>query len=62
MLLYKLVFCVASGIVAIVAKGVYVGSLVNKRRYRPKIVPGDLIDRYFSTKEVGDVDMSEAAT
>ena len=58
----KINFCVANGIVAIVAKGVHVGALVNKRRYWPKIIPGDIIDRYFSTKEVGGVDMSEAAT
>ena len=40
----------------------YDGALIKKRRYWPKSVPGDLTDRNFSDKEVGDVDMLEAAT
>ena len=56
------IFCVTCGIVALAAKGVYAGTLVKKRRYWPKSVLGDRIDRNFVDKEVGDVDMLEAAT
>ena len=55
-------FCVANGIVALAAKRLYAGTLIKKRQYWPKIVPGDLIDRKFANKEVGGVDMLEAAT
>ena len=54
------IFCVANGIVALSKKGVYVGSLIKKRCYWPKSVPGDLIDRNFADKEVGGVDMLDA--
>ena len=55
-------FCVANGIVALAAKGLYAGALVKKSRYWQKSVPGDPIDRNFSDKEVGGVDMLETAT
>jgi hypothetical protein len=55
-------FCVAKGIVALEAKGVYAGALIKKRRYWPKSVPGGAIDAHFAGKEVGDVDMLEAKT
>ena len=44
------------------AKGVYAAALIKKHRYWPKSVPGDLTNRHFSDKEVGDVDMLEAGT
>ena len=56
------VFFVSNGIVALVAKGVYVGALIKKRRYWPKSVAGDLIEQNFAYKEVGGVDMLEAST
>ena len=55
-------FCVAKGIVALEAKGVFAGALIKKRRYWPKGVPGALIDEHFENMEVGDVDMVMAAT
>jgi hypothetical protein len=55
-------FCVAKGIVALEAKGVYAGALIKKRRYWPKSVPGGAIDEHFVGKEVGDVDMLEVKT
>jgi hypothetical protein len=55
-------FCVAKGIVELAARGVYGGALIKKRRYWPKSVPGDLIDRHFADKEVGDYDMLETTT
>ena len=54
----EIVFWVANEIVALAPKGVYAGSLINKLRYCPKSVPGDLTDWNFSYKEVGDVDLS----
>ena len=41
------VFCVAKGIIELKSKGVYVVALIKKRRYWPKVFPGDLIDTYF---------------
>ena len=55
-------FCVATSITEIEAKGVYAGSLINKRLYWPEGVPGDLIDTHFEDKEVGDVGMIESRT
>ena len=55
-------FCVANWIVALAAKGVYAGAIIKKHQYFPNSVPGDLIDRHFANKEVGGVDMLEAAT
>ena len=55
-------FCVSYGIVAIVAKGVYYGALMKKRRYWPKNVPGYLINQNFTDKEVVGVDTLEAST
>ena len=40
----------------------YAGALIKKRRYFPKSVPGDLIKRYFTDKEVVIVDILEACT
>ena len=54
-------FFVANVIVSLAAKGLYACALIKKRRYWPKSVRGDLIDRKFAEKEVGDVDMLEAA-
>ena len=55
-------FWVANEIVALAPKGVYAGSLINKLRYCPKSVPGDLTDWNFAYKEVGDVEMFGDAT
>jgi hypothetical protein len=55
-------FCVAKGITALHNHGVYAGALIKKRKYWPKAVPGDAIDRYFRDKNVGDVAMLDAMT
>ena len=55
-------FCIVDGIVSLAEKGVYASTIINKRRYWPKSVPGGLIGRGVSDKEVGYVDMLEAAT
>ena len=55
-------FFFANGIVVFESKGVYARTLIKKRWYWPKSVAGDLIDRNFSYKEAGGVDMLEAAT
>ena len=46
-------FCVSVGIIAMHNFGVYGQSLIKKRRYWPKNVPGDTIDYYFANKELG---------
>ena len=45
-------FYVSVGITAMHSFGVYGHSLINKRRYWPKNVPGDAIDFYFANKEL----------
>ena len=46
-------FCVAEGVMALDAKGVYGQFLIKKRRYWPKHVPGDLIDGHMAGKPLG---------
>lgn len=46
-------FCVTAGILHLHELGVYGQALVKKRKYWPKDVPGDQIDRYFDGKELG---------
>ena len=46
-------FCVLVVIIAMNNFGVYGQSLIKKRRYLPKNIPGDAIDYYFSNKEIG---------
>ena len=43
-------FCVLVGIIAMHNFGVYGQSLIKKRRYWPKNVPGEAIDSYFANK------------
>ena len=52
-------FCVSKGIKSLLEFGVYAAGLTNKRKYRPKGVPGDDIDQYFSDKDVNYVDILE---
>ena len=40
----------------------YASTLIKKRKYCPKGVPGDAIDQYFADKDVTYVDMFEAIT
>ena len=56
------IFFVSKGITKLESKFVYVGSLINKWRYWPKLVHEDLIDTHFQDSMVGDVDMLEAKT
>ena len=46
-------FCVSVGIIAMHNFDVYGQSLIKKRRYWPKNIPGDTINSYFSNKEIG---------
>ena len=45
-------FYVSVGIIVMHNHGVYGQALIKKRRYCPKNVPGDLLDHYFSDKEL----------
>ena len=47
-------FCVMKGIVELYKRGVYAGAVIKKRRYWPKHVPGDAIDAYMNSKNIGD--------
>ena len=49
-------FSILQGIIELRNVGVYAGALIKKRRYWPKHVPGDAIDRSFQDKEVGSFD------
>ena len=55
-------FFVSKGITALLEFGVYDDSLIKKRKYWPKGVPGDAIVQYFSEKDVTYVDMLEVIT
>ena len=48
-------FCVAVGIMHLHDLGVFGQALIKKRKYWPKHVPGDMIDRYFKEKPLGSV-------
>ena len=48
-------FCVTAGILHMHDHGVYGQSLIKKRKYWPKGVPGDQIDKYFEGKPLGFV-------
>ena len=45
-------FCVSVGIIAMHNFGVYGQSLIKKRRYWPKNVPGDAFDLYLKTRNL----------
>jgi hypothetical protein len=47
------VFCVSAGILHLHDSGVYGQSLIKKRKYWSKGVPGDQIDQYFEWKPLG---------
>jgi hypothetical protein len=52
-------FCVGAGILAMHKVGVYGAALIKKRRYWPRLVPGDQIDAYFKDKGLGVADTLE---
>ena len=54
-------FCVSKGIVELERKGVYGASLIKKKKYWPKGVPGAAIDAHFEDKDVNHCEMLEAS-
>ena len=52
----------SKGITALLGIGVYAAALIKKRKYWPKGVPRDAIDKYFADKDVTHVDILEAIT
>jgi hypothetical protein len=46
-------FCVTQGVLALHDAGVFGQFLIKKRKYWPKMVPGDYIDEYMSSKPLG---------
>ena len=55
-------FFVSKGITDLLEFGVYTAALIKKRKYWPKGVQGDAIDKYFADKDVTHVDILEAIT
>ena len=53
-------FFVEKGIGALEERGVDTGVITKKRKYWPKSVPGDEIERNFHYRYVGDADVLEA--
>ena len=49
-------FCVLKAIVELKKKGVFAASLIKKRRYWSKIIPGEEIIQHFANKEIGFAD------
>ena len=49
-------FCVLKAIVELRNKGLFAASLIKKRRYWPKYIPGNDIIQHFVDKEVGHCD------
>ena len=49
-------FCVLQGLIELRKVGVFAAALIKKRRYWPKYVQGDKIDRHFENIEVGKTD------
>ena len=53
--------CVSRGVVELECKGVYGASLIKKKNYWPKGVPGAAIDAHFEDKDVNLCEMLEAS-
>ena len=53
-------FCVSRGIVELEQKGGYGASLIKKKNYWTKGVPGDAIDAHFEDNYVNHCEMLEA--
>ncbi|KAG7340825.1 transposase IS4 [Nitzschia inconspicua] len=49
-------YCVLQGLIQLRKIGIFASALIQKRRFWPKHVPGDMMDQHMSTKQVGDVD------
>ena len=54
-------FCVSRVIVELEQKGVYRASLIKKKKYCPKGVPGATIDANFEDNDANHCDMLEAS-
>ena len=49
-------FCVLQAIIALRDKGVFASALIKKRKYWPKWIDGDMIDKAMEDKAVGECD------
>ena len=49
-------FCVLKALVELKRRGVFACALIKKRRFWPAGVPGDVFDRHFSKRDVGETD------
>ena len=48
-------FCVLKGLVELKKRGVFAHAVIKKRKYWPKYIEGDAIDKEMATKDVGSV-------
>ena len=46
-------FCVLQGLIELAKRGLFAAAVIKKRRYWPKYIHGDKIDKHFSDKPVG---------
>ena len=49
-------FCVSRAIIELKKRGVFASALIKKRRYWPKYVDGDEIDKHFENKAISHAD------
>ena len=54
-------FCLSRGIVELEHKGVYRASLIKKKKYLAKGVPGAAIDAHFEDKDMNHCEMFETS-
>ncbi len=50
-------FCVLKGIIELKKEGIFAGALIKKHCEWPSLVPGESIDLYFQSKDIGDMDI-----
>ena len=50
-------FCVLDAILKLRSRGVYASAVIKKRRYWPKHIKGDEIERHMKDKNIGDIDV-----
>ena len=49
-------FCVLKAIIELRKIGIFASAVIKKRKYWPKLIPGDKIKEHFKNCIVGDVD------
>lgn len=50
------VFCILRGLIVFKKQGVFVSALIKKRKYWPKFIKGDNVNKYFEGNKIGEYD------